>query len=67
MKKHYPGYPVVEIKFSRALPNIMKEKKSIREIVGEGGLKAYTYKPVADQFEKLIKTINAITKWKKLF
>jgi cellulose biosynthesis protein BcsQ len=61
MNKHYPGYPVVEIKQSRALPNIMKEKKSIREMVREGGLKSYFYKPVADQFDQLIKTINALT------
>jgi len=59
MKKHYPKYPAVKIKFSRALPNIMKEKKSIKAMVGEGGLKAYTYKPVSQQFDKLIKTINA--------
>lgn len=60
MNQHYPGYPVLEIKQSRAMPNIMKEKKSIREMVGEGGLKAYFYKQVAEQFDELIKTINTL-------
>ena len=60
IKQHYPNYPVLEIKQSRALPNIMKEKKSIGEMAGEGGLKTYFYKPVAKQFEKLINTINSI-------
>ena len=62
MKENYPRYPVMEIKFSRSLPNIMREKKSIKEMVEEGGLKAYFYKSVANQFEKLIKTINSIKK-----
>jgi cellulose biosynthesis protein BcsQ len=62
MKKNYPRYPVLEIKSSRSLPNIMREKKSIKEMVEEGGLKAYFYKSVASQFEKLIKTINSIKK-----
>lgn len=62
MKENYPQYPVLEIKFSRSLPNIMKEKKSIQEMAEEGGLKAYFCKPVANQFEKLIKTINSIKK-----
>jgi len=61
MNQHYPGYPVLEIKQSRALPNIMKEKKSIRKMVGEGGLKSYFYKPVADQFDQLINTIKTLT------
>jgi cellulose biosynthesis protein BcsQ len=60
MNQHYPGYPVLEIKQSRALPNIMKEKKSIRKMVGEGGLKSYFYKPVADQFDQLINTIKTL-------
>ena len=61
MNQHYPGYPVLEIKQSRALPNIMKEKKSVREMVGDGGLKSYFYKPVADQFDQLINTIKTLT------
>jgi len=61
MNKNYPGYPVLEIKQSRALPNIMKEKKSVRKMVEEGGLKSYFYKPVADQFDQLINTIKTLT------
>ncbi len=60
MNQHYPGYPVLEIKQSRALPNIMKEKKSVRKMVGDGGLKSYFYKPVADQFDQLINTIKTL-------
>jgi cellulose biosynthesis protein BcsQ len=61
MNQHYPGYPVLEVKQSRALPNIMKEKKSVRKMMEEGGLKAYFYKSVSDQFDQLIKTINDLT------
>lgn len=60
MNKHYPHYPVLEIKQSRALPNIMKEKKSIREMADEGGLKTYFYKSVANQFDELINAINEL-------
>ena len=59
MGKHYPNYSVVEIKQSRALPNIMREKKSVKEMVAEGGLKAYTYRAVDNQFDILIDKIKA--------
>jgi cellulose biosynthesis protein BcsQ len=57
MQKFYPKYPVFEIKHSRAMPNILKEKKSIREMVGEGGLKKFNYGAVDKQFNLLIKAI----------
>lgn len=54
MNKYYPDYPVFNIKESRALPNLLTEKKSISEMVAEGGLKKYNYQEVKDQFDKLI-------------
>jgi len=56
IKKFYK-YPVFELKLSRALPNITNEGKSLREMVKDGGLKAFNYKDVNDQFEKIIKHI----------
>lgn len=56
MNRYYP-YPIFEIKLTRALPNIMKEKKSIRDMVEEGGLKAWSYKAVSQQFDKIIENI----------
>lgn len=56
MKAFY-SYPVFEIKSTRALPNIMKEKKSVKAMVKEGGLKAWNYKSVDSQFDKIIDKI----------
>ena len=56
MKVFY-SYPVFEIKSTRALPNIMKEKKSVKAMAEEGGLKAWNYKTVAQQFDKIIDKI----------
>lgn len=53
INQNFPEYKVVEIKKSRALPNITYEKKSIRAMVEEGGLKRYTYRKIAQQFEDL--------------
>ena len=46
-------YPVFEIKKSRALKNIVDEKKSIIQFQKEGGLMGYTLRSLAEQFEKL--------------
>ncbi len=54
MRKFFP-YSVFEIKQSKSLPNIFKEKKSVRDMVAEGGLKAYHYTAVMEQFDTLIK------------
>ena len=53
-----PRYKVLEIKKSKAMPNITYEKKSIRDMVQEGGLKRYTYRKIAQQFENLITLLN---------
>jgi len=56
--KEIYNYPVFELKLSRALPNMTNEGKSIRAMVKDGGLKAFNYKDVNDQFEKIIKHIS---------
>ena len=54
----YP-YSVLELKNSRAFSNILQERKSIRDMVSEGGLKAYSYKAINEQFDNLLKAIGA--------
>ena len=51
-------YPVFEIKKSKALPAIFREKKSVRDMVSEGGLKAYHYSAVTEQFDAIIKRME---------
>lgn len=51
-------YKVMEIKKSKAMPNITEYKKSIRAMVEEGGLKAYSYQSISNQFEQLIQYIS---------
>jgi cellulose biosynthesis protein BcsQ len=58
---HFCDYPVIELKESKAFSNIFSEKKSIQAMVNEGGLKAYNYRLINDQFNNLLKHIG-ITK-----
>jgi hypothetical protein len=51
-------YPIFEIKKSKAIPNIFNERKSIREMVGDGGLKAFHYKSICDQFDTVVKFLE---------
>jgi len=50
--------PVLPIKKSKALPNIFVDKKSVRDMVAEGGLKRYHYEEVSKQFDDLISFIT---------
>ena len=52
--KQFFDLPVFEIKQSKSLPNIFKEKKSVRAMVSDGGLKKYHFSVVADQFDLII-------------
>ena len=52
--RQFFNVPVFEIKQSRSLPNIFKDKKSIRKMVSEGGLKKYHFNAVANQFDVII-------------
>ena len=60
-----PNLQFVEIKKTRAMPNLMHGKKSIAAMVSEGGLKAYHYRPVAEQFRAIIDTIIEIQEKKR--
>ena len=62
IESNYPNYPVLEIKYTRALPNILKEKKSVHEMAKESRLNAYMYSKVVEQFDHLIATISKFAK-----
>lgn len=47
-------YPVLEVKRSRAIIDMYNEKKSVKELVNEGGLRRYNYSTVDKQFDKII-------------
>lgn len=51
-------YPIAKIKKSTVMENLFKDKTSVSSIVDEGGLKAYHYKAVRDQFVDLIKLLK---------
>ena len=51
-------YPVMELKQSKAFSNIFQEKQSIGDMVAEGGLKAYNYRFVDEQFDNLLKLLG---------
>jgi cellulose biosynthesis protein BcsQ len=56
--KQFYDFPVSELKQSRVFSNLFQEKKSIRDIVKQGGLKAYSYRIINEQFDELLKTIG---------
>ncbi len=56
-KDHFQ-YEVWELKRSKALPNVFNEQKSIKELVAEGGLRAYSFKPIAVQFDNILAYIK---------
>jgi cellulose biosynthesis protein BcsQ len=58
MSQFYPDYPVFEIKESRAMPNILKDKMSIQEMVNQGGLKKFNYYSINQQFNKLVQALS---------
>jgi cellulose biosynthesis protein BcsQ len=57
-KKDFPKIPVFEVKKSRALPNILVEKKSVHEMVKEGGLKGYHFQGIVKQFDAILNHIK---------
>jgi len=54
----YCNYKIMEIKKSRAMPNITDERKSIRDMVQGNPLRAYNYRHIYKQFEDLINYIS---------
>jgi len=59
MGKFYPQYPIFELKESRSMPNVLREKISVHDMVAQGGLKKYNYQKVADQFSEIMKAIKS--------
>jgi len=51
-------YKLLEIKQSKSLSNIFKEKESIDDMTKRGGLKQYLYHDIKEQFNTLINHIN---------
>jgi len=52
------SYPILELKKSKSFQNILIENKSISQMCQDVGIKAYSYKTINKQFNKLIDTIN---------
>ena len=50
--------PVLELKTSKFFDNIFKERRSLRAVVADGGLKRYNYGKVSEQFDKIIEHIG---------
>ena len=50
----FHDYSVIKLKQSKVFSNIFQEKKSIKDMVAEGGLKEYNYRLVNEQFNKLL-------------
>lgn len=53
-------YPALPLKFSRGFDVIFSRELSLRQLVGQGGLDAYTYRNVADQFDKIYDFIDGV-------
>ncbi len=52
--KELNDIPAFEIKKSRAIPNIISEKKSVHSMIKEGGLKKYHFQAVVKQFDRIV-------------
>lgn len=58
-KKAIPEFPIFEIKKTRAIPNMLTEKKSVHDMVKEGGFKKYHFQAVAKQFDSIVNRIRS--------
>ena len=56
--KQFYDFPVLELKQSKVFSNLFQEKKSIRDIVRQGGLRAYSYRAINEQFDQLLNVIG---------
>lgn len=57
MGNNFPDYPVLETKYSRAVPNIFEDGVSVRDQM-KNPLKAWSFKDINNQFNLLIKEIE---------
>jgi cellulose biosynthesis protein BcsQ len=51
-------YPVFDIKKSKAVSRIAKDKISIRDMMKEGGITAYSYSDINKQFDDIIEYLS---------
>lgn len=51
----FPTYP---LKLSKAFESIFEEEKSIKQIIEKGGLLAYSYREVNEQFDEIYKHLS---------
>lgn len=51
-------YPVFQLKKSRSIPNVFHERKSVFDMVREGGAKRYHFQAVADQLQEVMNFIK---------
>ena len=52
------GIPVLPLKFSKVFDNIFEEQKSIKQLMENDALAAYTYRDVSKQFEAIYNLIG---------
>lgn len=53
-------YPIFEIKKSKALDAVYNSKKSLKDLVQQGGLQAYSFKTINEQFNQLINYLEGV-------
>lgn len=58
MRKFFKDYPIFPIKRSKAFPSTFETRKSLKEVVEAGGLRAYSFMPVYKQFNQIVKFIT---------
>lgn len=58
INNNYPDYKVYEIKKSRAVPNIFVKKISVKAMTEKGGLNAWSFNKINEQFNELIKGLK---------
>jgi cellulose biosynthesis protein BcsQ len=52
------NYPIFKLKKSKAVSAIAKNKQSIKEMTEEGGIVAYAYSDICQQFDDIINYMN---------
>lgn len=60
LKKNNYKYPIFEIRKSEAIEKMLNEKKSVSDIIKEGGLLAWTYRGINNDINKIINYIKGV-------
>ena len=58
MMNSFYNYPIFKLKKSKAVSAIAKNKQSIKEMTEEGGIVAYAYSDICQQFDDIINYMN---------